>query len=269
MIRQPAVKGQFYPADKQELKRQVGRYIKKQQDKKVRAIIAPHAGYMFSGRCAGKAYSMLPFYSIYVLIGVNHSGRGEDISISLEDFQTPLGIVRNNKKFGRELLNELKIGEDRNAHVNEHSLEVQLPFLQFLYRDFEIVPIIMKNYSIDSCKRLAKAIIKVSEKQDEEIGIIASSDFTHSGYCFGFIPKEKAENIDKKAINKILNLDIKGFFSIADNTTICGQGAIGTLIEIAKLQELKPRLFCYYTSADIIPSNDKVGYASIAFSKSK
>jgi hypothetical protein len=269
MIRQAAVEGQFYPSNKKELKKQLKKYIKGKQDKKIRAIIVPHAGYMFSGRCAGKAYSMLPFYPTYILIGVNHSGIGEDIAISLEDFQTPLGIVKNNKEFGDKLLKELSAREDRDAHLYEHSLEVQLPFIQFLYKDFQIVPIIMKNYDIDSCKKLAKAIIKVQEQQDDKVGVVVSSDFTHAGPSFGFVPEQDSEDIDKKAINFILNLDNKEFFNLSGKTTICGAGAITTLIEIAKLQNLEPKLICYYNSAKIIKSNDKVGYASISFSVSK
>ncbi len=269
MIRQPAVEGKFYPDNERKLKKQVKKYIKEKQDKKIKAIIVPHAGYVFSGECAGKAYSILPFYSTYVLIGVNHSGRGQDIAISLEDFQTPLGIVKNNNEFGKRLLKEISTREDRNAHLYEHSLEVQLPFIQSLYSNFKIVPIVMKNYDIDCCKRLASAIIRVQEQQGEDIGIIISSDFTHAGPSFGFVPEQDSENLDKKAINAILDLDTKKFLKISDKTTICGAGAITTLIEIAKLQNLKPELICYYTSAEIMKSSDKVGYASIAFSASK
>jgi len=269
-IRKPIVAGQFYPADKTELEKQVKSYIKIKPNNAVKAIIVPHAGYFFSGKCAGKAYSILPEAETYVLLGVNHSGHGQDIAVSLDDFETPLGVVKNDVQFGKEILKQLNLKEDSQAHKYEHSLEVQLPFLQMINKtankDFSIVPIILKNYNLETCKNLAKAIFQASEKLKQEIISIASSDFTHSGPAYGFSSQENPKNIDKKAINSILKFDSRSFLDISEQTTICGAGAICTVMELSKfLGAKKVKLLDYYTSADVMPGENQVGYASIAF----
>ena len=274
-MRKPIVAGQFYPADKSVLESDIKKYIKRNPDNAIKAVIVPHAGYFFSGKCAGKAYSLIPEAETYILLGVNHSGHGENIAISLENFETPLGEVKNNIQMSKEILKQLNLKEDNEAHKYEHSIEVQLPFLQiinksvkkeFSKKNFSIVPIILKNYNLETCKNLAKIIFQAAEKLKQEIVVIASSDFTHSGPNYGFIPAENPKKIDKKAIDSILKLDSKGFFDIAEKTTICGAGAICTVIEISKLLGAKKaQLLEYYTSADVMPSENKVGYTSIAF----
>lgn len=271
-MRKPIVAGQFYPGDKTELREQVESFLsikkdkrdeKDKKDEKVKAIIAPHAGYMFSGKCAGKAYSILPKADTYIIIGVNHSGFGENIAVSLENFETPLGIVNNDTELGKEILKNFNLEEDNNAHRYEHSIEVQLPFLQVSQKDFKIVPIILKNYNLGTCGDLAKAIYEASKKLNKKVAVIASSDFTHSGPNYGII---KGKEIDKEAIDKILKLGSGKFLKIAEQTTICGAGAIASTIEFAKLLEAKQaKLLEYYTSSDIMPSENWVGYAAVAF----
>jgi len=267
-MRKPIVAGQFYPADKSVLESDIKKYIKRNPDNAIKAVIVPHAGYFFSGKCAGKAFSVLPESETYILLGVNHSGHGENIAISLEDFETPLGEVKNNIQMSKEILKQLNLKEDNEAHKYEHSIEVQLPFLQIIQNSkrFKIVPIILKNYTIETCENLAKIIFQAAKKLKQEIVVIASSDFTHFGPNYGFVPKENPKKIDKKAIDSILKLDSKGFFDVAEKTTICGAGAICTVIELSKrLGAKKAQLLGYYTSADIMPGENQVGYASIAF----
>lgn len=265
-IRKPIVAGKFYPADKAELEKQVKSFIKKNQDNSIKAAIVPHAGYMFSGKCAGKIYSLLPSVETYILLGVNHNALGKDIALSLENFETPLGIVENDVELGKEILKKLDIDNDDNAHRSEHSIEVQLPFLQItqkIQKNLKIVPIILKNYNLETCKNLARIICEASKKLKRKIITIASSDFTHAGPGYGF---SGSIDIDKKAIDEILKLNSKDFIEIAEKTTICGAGAIATTIETAKLLGTKKaRLLSYYTSADIMPSENKVGYAGIVF----
>jgi len=263
-MRQPIVAGQFYPESKNELEKQVKCFLKIKQDKSIKAAIMPHAGYVFSGKCAGKVYSVLPGAETYVILGVNHNGLGKDIAISLEDFETPLGIVRNDNELGKEILRLLKIDEDNNAHKCEHSIEVQLPFLQVSQKDFNILPIILKNYNLDVCKKLAKVIVDSANKLNRKIIVLASSDFTHAGPNYGFFGNI---NIDKKAIAEILKFNTKRFMETAEQTTICGAGAIATAIEYAKLAGAKKgKLLEYHDSSKIMPGENKVGYAGIAFS---
>lgn len=264
-MRKAIVAGQFYPEDKAELEKQINGFLEIKPDNSLKAAIVPHAGYMFSGKCAGKVYSLLPAAETYVLLGVNHQNLGENIAVSLESFETPLGVVENDTELGEEILKNLKTREDNQAHKHEHSIEVQLPFLQITQKtqNFKIVPILLKNYTIEICKNLAKAVFDSVNKLKRKIVLLASSDFTHTGSAYGFHGDIK---VDKEAINKILEFNTKDFLEIAEKTTICGAGAIAATIETAKLLKAKKaELIDYYTSADIIPSENKVGYASIAF----
>lgn len=266
-IRKPIVAGQFYPADKIGLSEEIEKYLKKEnKNANIKAAIVPHAGYFFSGKCAARVYSVLPATETYIIAGVNHSALGENIAISLENFETPLGIAKNDLGLGKQILEQLGIQEDNNAHKYEHSIEVQLPFLQATQKNFKIVPIILKNYTLETCKKLARAIKSAAEKLKRKIICIASSDFTHSGQAYGFYGS--AEKIDKQAINEILNLNTENFIEKAEKTTICGAGAIATIIEFSKLAGAKKaKLLEYYTSSAIMPSENAVGYAAIIFSK--
>ena len=263
-MRKSIVAGKFYTEDKDELKKEVEGYVKKKTNEKVRAAIVPHAGYMFSGKCAGKVYSVLPDAETYVIIGVNHTSLGGDIALSVEDFETPLGIMKNDQELGKEILKEMNIGEDDKAHKYEHSVEVQVPFLQVTQKNARIVPIILKNYTLETCKKLAKVIVNAAGKLKRKIIVLASSDFTHAGPNYGFSGDIL---VDKEAINEILKMNTKEFLEIAEKTTICGAGAIATTIEAAKLLGAgKAELLEYYDSSKIIAGENKVGYAGIVFS---
>ncbi len=262
-MRRSIVDGQFYPADKTALEKQIKSFLDKKPDNKILAAIVPHAGYMFSGKCAGKVYSLLPSTETYVLLGVNHNNIGSNIAVSLENFETPLGEVKNDAELGKEILKILDLGEDEEAHRFEHSIEVQLPFLQTSQKNFKILPIILKNYNSGTCQKLAEAIFKANKKLKRKIIIIASSDFTHSGPSYGFLSDMK---IDKEAIDEILKMNANSFLEIAKKTTICGAGAIAVTIGVAKLLGAKKvKLLDYYDSSKIIKGENKVGYAAIAF----
>lgn len=257
------VAGQFYPGNKESLEKEIKKYLKKEPDGTIKAAIVPHAGYLFSGRCAGKVYSKIPRAETYVIIGVNHRGIGEDIAVSLEPFQTPLGIVGNDVELGEEILRTLQIYEGEDAHRMEHSIEVQLPFLQSVYENPTIVPILLKNYDLEKCKKIADKIVNSANKLNRRILLIASSDMTHTGPAYDF---SGSIEIDKDAISKIIALDSEGFFEVAARTTICGAGAIATVIEAIKLMNAsKAELIEYYDSSSVLNNENKVGYAGIVF----
>jgi len=277
MERNPTVAGQFYPADKKELKKQIDNLFKgieKPKDTKVFGIIAPHAGYYYSGKCAAYAYNAISASEAdtFVILGTKHSNAGKDIAVSMQDFKTPLGTAKNDIKFSEKLA-EFGFGDEK-AHEHEHSIEVQIPFLQSCFKEFMIVPIIV-HADIDECKKLAKNIVSVARQLKRKICIIASSDFTHYGASYNFLPfsgsneriKRKIYRLDSKAINAICGLETKKFSEIAGKTTICGASAIITAIEACKLLGAKNGKFLnYYTSADVSGSYDAaVGYASIKF----
>jgi len=264
-MRKAVVAGQFYPGIKEKLEKDIRKYVKpgSQKNNSIKAVIVPHAGYLFSGRCAGKVYSVLPWAETYVILGVNHRAIGEDIAVSLEDFETPLGIAENDVQLGEEILRQLGIHDSEESHEYEHSIEVQVPFLQVTQERFHIVPILLKNYTLESCQKLAKVIVDSAIGLRRKIVVIASSDFTHTGPAYDFAGSLE---VDKEAIDKITSFDAAGFLAAAEKTTICGAGAIATAIEASKLMfAKKAELLLYYDSSEIINNENKVGYAGIIF----
>jgi len=277
--RKPVFAGQFYPAGKEELRNQIeecflsgfgpGKMPVNEKKKQVLGVISPHAGYQFSGAAAAFSYREIAESSkadAYVMLGLSHSGLQS--CVSLQDWETPLGVSKNDAKFGK-MLGKLGIPVNEEAHSTEHSIEVQLPFLQFVYPDAKIVPVIA-SHDMDF-KKIASAIKKTAEKLKRKIIIIASSDFTHYGPAYGYVPfsedaKKNMYELDKGAIDAIKSLDSGKFISYLQKTgaTICGQMPIAVLMEAIKAK--KARLLKYYTSGDVMGDYaNAVGYASIVF----
>ncbi len=297
-MRKAVVAGQFYQKEKDELLEQIESCFKHKLGKKLSktkaksksnsksnfiGLISPHAGYVYSGPCATHGFAFISKTNLpetIILLGPNHTGNAQaEFSLSLESFETPLGIIKNNEELGKELIkisNGL-IQHDETAHKSEHSLEVQLPFLQYIYqrakKELKIIPLIISTQDYDKCIKVASLLSSIIKK-DSCIGIIASSDFTHYGPGYGFMPfsynKETKKNLydlDKKAITEVLNLNPEAFFQKAIKTTICGFAPIVVLTELSRILKKQAKLLKYYTSGDI--SNDyssAVGYGSIAFS---
>jgi AmmeMemoRadiSam system protein B len=276
-MRKAVVSGMFYPSDKEQLKREISdSYSSKlgpetKEKLKVFAAVCPHAGYVYSGACAAHCYNQVKNqkYDAFIILGTNHSGTGGS-SVSLEDFETPLGIAKNDTELTKKIMERCSLKENRLAHAKEHSIEVQLPFLQDLYGEIRISPIII-DFGSDY-RKIAKEIAEVIKTSDKKVCIIASSDFTHYGITYGFMPftgnpKEKLEEFDFKAILKILALDSDGFIEYVKETgaTICGAYAIAMLIEICRFVGKKEtKLLKYYTSGDISGDySNAVGYAGI------
>ena len=283
MVRKPIVAGQFYPAEPNELDKMIkdcfssklgpGDLPINKRTKDIIGIISPHAGYTFSGACAAWAYKEIAeskFPDTFILLGLSHSGF--DSCISLEDWETPFGIIKNDKEFQKTLMKNLPV--DERAHASEHSIEVQLPFLQFANRDIidkiRIAPIIASP-DIDY-KEIASYILNTIKKTKRNIIIIASSDFTHYGFNYGYLPftdnqKENMYALDKGAIKLIESLEADKFLDYTAETkaTICGKYPIAVLLALSKkLGAKKASLLHYYTSGDVIEDySSAVGYASI------
>ncbi len=285
MPRKPIVAGMFYESGFDELDKQIngcfeskfgpGALPVKKREKSIFGIIAPHAGYQFSGPGAAWAYKEIAeskFADVYVILGLSHSGYRS--CVSLEDWETPFGMVTVDKEFNRVLMANSGLKQNESANSQEHSIEVQLPFLQFANRDnlnrLKIAPVIVSG-DVDYAE-IAKAIAKTIEQTRSKAIIIASSDFTHFGLNYGYFPfsdniKEGMYALDKKAIDCIKKLDSKKFLYYIEKTgaTICGKIPIATLIETTKLLGAKSAsLLHYYTSGDVINDyNSAVGYAAI------
>jgi len=285
-MRKAVVAGQFYPEDRDELRKMIDGFFSNLQvssvaDKPIRAGIAPHAGYVFSGKCAAYLYRMIKNqkFDTFVILGTNHSGMGENVCFSISDFETPLGIVETDMNLTEDLLVQIKklnvkSGVSEEAHKYEHSIEVQLPFLQQTSKNFKIVPILLRDLSIKDIEALGKifsSIIKQEEKAGKKIFVLASSDFTHYGKGYRFLPfitnvKENLYKLDNEAIDSILQLDVESFYGKSRTTTICGGNSVSLCVQIAKNLKLNAENLCYTTSGDVSNKWDNVvGYASIGF----
>jgi len=271
MARKPAVSSQFYPDKAEELKKQLKSFFSKLRGRSQKnfGFIAPHAGYVYSGQAAAYSFKNLQKADTYIILGTNHYSTGN--LIATDDFETPLGILKNDVKFSELLLNNKIFKKDEQKF--EHSIEVQLPFLQYYNNNARIVPILVTARDINEIKKIAELITDAAKQLKRKIYIIASSDFTHYGYSYEFVPfpadeaKKKIEEIDRKAIISIEKMDAKGFLKAAEKTTICGQGAIAAAIAACRILGAKKAILLKYSnSAEISGSYDNaVSYASILF----
>ncbi len=275
-IRYPAVAGRFYGGSKSNLTAQIEDCFKHEHGpgpipevqkgpREIIGLVSPHAGYPYSGPVAAHGFSKLAEDGkpdSVIIIGPNHSGMGPEVSVDSSDlWETPLGQIEIDDSLRDKILEESETAElDSSAHLNEHSLEVQLPFLQYLFdEDFTIVPICMKKQSTETSRDLGEAIGEIIE--GEEILIIASTDLTH------YEPQRMAESKDREAIEKIKNLDWKGLLETVSrkNMSVCGYGPVAAMIVASKeLGANKAELFKYATSGDTAgPTGQVVGYCSL------
>jgi AmmeMemoRadiSam system protein B len=249
-MREPAVAGTFYPNGPQALEKIISRYVSETESLDLKSAIVPHAGYIFSGPVAGKVFSVIPEVDTYIIIGPNHSY--PSISVSDETWLTPLGDVKVNVNIAKKLHLEV----NNAAHRTEHSIEVQIPFLQYRFEDFDIVPICMGLQGTDAIQTVFRALKNVA---DENIIVIASSDFTH------YEPDSVVRDVDKRVIESITALNTAEFLKRAKSTSVCGFGPIAVALEYAKFKSANQgKVLKYATSGDV--SGDLravVGYAGI------
>jgi MEMO1 family protein len=272
-LRPPMFAGTFYSLDPEMLKKELEacfRIKPKYLKKKIKAAIVPHAGYMYSGSVAAHVYSMLEKTNCLIL-GTNHSGMGSDFALMKKGlWKTPLGEVAIDESVADKLVKECNLIEyDAIPHENEHSIEVQLPFLQFKFGSyFKFVPLtVLSEFAdknlLENSKIVGKAIGKVLKEEREEWIVLASSDFSH------YIPQSMAEKTDRYAIKSILKMSEDMFIKAANEkrASICGIGAITTAMAAAKEMGAKnAELLKYATSGDVTGEHHSVvGYASIIF----
>ena len=264
MIRQPVVAGQFYPGSASQLEAMIETLVDEKAEKQdVIGLVSPHAGYIYSGPVAGAVISRIKFKDTFIIIGPNHSGMGKPLSIMTRGkWKTPLGEVEIDSELGKQILaTSSHLQEDDIAHQYEHSIEVQIPFLQYFKSDFRIVPIILGYAGGDTYKEIGRAIAKAVRELNREVVIIASSDMTH------YEPQESAQKKDTQAINAILALDEDELLRRVDelNISMCGYAPTASLISAAKeLGAKSAELVKYQTSGDTTGDYSAVvGYAGI------
>jgi len=264
MVRPPAVAGRFYTSDARELARQIKELCANGKEKiAARGCLVPHAGYMYSGQVAGAVYASLQIPGKCILVGPRHFPRGEPMAILSEgSWQTPFGEAQIDSALAAELARACPpLREDAIAHEREHSLEVQLPFLQRLVSDLRFVPVLLGTDRWADLENLGNAIAQVVGAQSEPVLLIASSDMNH--YESDVATRAK----DKLAIDRILALDPRGLYDTVRSAgiTMCGYAAtVAMLVALQKLKATDATLVRYATSGDVTGDRDEVvGYAGI------
>jgi AmmeMemoRadiSam system protein B len=280
-VRQPCQAGAFYEGTAESLRRQIRNCflhelgprklpdVAKSDLRNIMGLVCPHAGYAFSGPVAAHAYYKLALDGkpdVVVILGPNHTGYGNPLAVMSEGFwRTPLGDVEIDTEIANKIVRESRIVDvDESAHRFEHSIEVQLPFLQYLYgSQFKIVPICFLMQDLDSVKEVGRAVSSVLVGKNAVV--IASSDMTH------YEPQERALENDMMAIRTIESMNEDMFYSTVEKRGIsaCGYGPIAGLITAAKTMGAKEaKLLCYKTSGDVIGDySSVVGYAAMYFTK--
>ncbi|WP_099209866.1 MEMO1 family protein [Thermococcus henrietii] len=287
MTRYPAVAGSFYPSDEaliemlEEFFRNLG---EEGSERRITAGVAPHAGYVFSGYTASRTYKAIfedGLPETFVILGPNHTGLGSPIAVYPEgEWLTPLGSIEVDAKMAKAIAKLSGIADlDELAHQYEHSIEVQLPFIQYLAelagKKVRIVPITLGIQDEDVSRALGKAIFEASEELGRDVVVIASTDFMHYGAMYGYVPfRARADELphrikewDFRLIRRILDFDVDGLFRELREMrhTMCGPGAVGTAIVYSRLAgALEAELLHYTTSYEVSRSTEAVvGYASI------
>lgn len=273
--RKPAVAGAFYPYSKQAVLDQLkalydywGVDLEKAKRKDCLGVVVPHAGYQYSGYVAAKVYSTIPKADTFIIFGPNHYGTGANVGVFDEGvWETPLGEVEVDADLAGDILENSRFAESDNwAHEREHSIEVQVPFLQTAVDGFKIVPITIKHYApdkdfLDVCEDLGAAVAKAVKGSKKKIVLIASTDFTH------YEPQSVAEKKDSLAMDEIINLDEKGLFDVVskNNISMCGYAGVAiVIVACKKLGAKKVEKVAYMTSGDVIGDKSAVvGYGGL------
>ena len=275
-IRSPAVAGSFYPASAEELKRlmeecfvtsPLGPQGLKSSFPSLLGGMVPHAGYVYSGPCAAHFYATLETdITRVILLGVNHRGMGAQAALSPADYwETPLGKVEIDHEMNELLKNQIAFLEkDERPHLQEHSIEVQLPFLQSILGEFTLLPISLSYLSEEECRKLGQAIARVYETGNgagKKTVLIASSDLSH------YLSPKETERLDRMALERVLALEPSSLLKTVEEEDISMCGVIPTAVFLFAAKALgakQARLLKHCHSGDVVPMREVVGYASVA-----
>lgn len=274
ILRKPNAAGAFYPAEEKQLKNAIGQFLKNAKnpelnEEQIVALILPHAGYIYSGQVAAYGFKELigRDFDTVIIIGPSHFYRFDTASVyDVGDYQTPLGIA----KVDRQLCNQLKINSSfitfyKNAHIKEHAVEVEVPFIQTVLPNAKIAPIVMGRSDLEFCRKISQAIVK--SIKDKKVLIIASSDMSH------YHPYRQAELMDKKILAAIQGFSIEeaaGLLSSRESE-LCGEGPVLTTMLVCKeLGATDVKILKYANSGDVTGDKSRVvGYCAVAFLKQK
>lgn len=268
MIRNPYVAGYFYPGSDSELRATIAKYVDKDAPKdEAVGLLMPHAGYQYSGGVAGATISRIRFKDTFIIIGPSHSGMGKPFSVMVEGtWKMPMGEVEVDSELARKIVAVSEYAEeDVRAHLEEHAVEVQVPFLQYLKSDVRIVPVILAGAPTETYREIGGAIARSIKELKREAVILASGDMTHHE------PQASAQEKDMKAVEAMLALDedelTRRYHDL--RISMCAHGPVVTLISAAKeLGVTGAELIKYQTSGDATGDYmEVVGYAGVIFKK--
>ena len=270
MLRLPAVAGRFYPANPNELASVVRRLsvpgdASSWEKFSVTACLVPHAGYMYSGAVAGEVFGRIALPKKIMILGVRHFPRGESAAVLTSGaWRTPLGDAPIDTELAMALRDACpRLREDAVAHSQEHSLEVQIPFLQVLAPGFSFVPLALGTVRFEDLVSVGEAVARVLTAAKEPVVLLATSDLNH--YEDDATTRVK----DAKAVKKLLALDARGLFDVCreEKISMCGLGpAVATITALRVMGVTRGALVRYATSADVSgDTSSVVGYAGIVW----
>jgi len=267
MKRKPAVAGAFYSGNATELREHVASFMTAGTERrKVIGAMSPHAGLVYSGSVAGMVYSGIEPPDSFILMGPNHTGLGRAISIMSEGvWEVPTGKLAIDSALAASIAsNSRELFEDDAAHMFEHSLEVQLPFIVETAPEARIVPITIMHATLDGLMELGRAVASAVREASYPVVIVASTDMSH------FLSDKEARELDQHAIDRILDMDPEGLYRVVreEGITMCGFMPTVAMLSAAKeLGAQKAELLRYTTSAEVSGDFQKVvGYAGVLIS---
>ena len=268
-VRPSVLAGTWYPGAQDALAKSIAGYLSRVKpahiDGKLKAVIVPHAGHRYSGQVAAHVYRLLEGsqFRRVILVGPSHRVGFEGVSVNLQSgYKTPLGVVPIDQKMAKKILDSgPHIRWLKRAHAQEHCLEIQLPFLQTVLQNFQIVPILMGQQDYDTCSRLANTLVQVMGSAEDTL-ILASSDLSH------FHPYDRARVLDLEFIKRVKGFDPEGLAKdlSAGTCEACGGGpVITTLLAARKLGANRAVVLNYANSGDVTGDHSSVvGYMSAA-----
>ncbi len=267
-MRQPAVADRFYPGSPKALERAVSKLLYPEYEsnkEKGIAVVVPHAGYIYSGALAAKTLSSVEIPETVVIIGVNHRGGGISAALSTVAWDMPFGPVPVDTDFSTLLLtNSSHIRQDEIAHSSEHSLEVQLPFLQYLQKKLSIVPLAISSISLPVCQEIGESLAQTVKLSGKNVLFVASTDMSH------YIPRETAAKQDRLALKCIEELEPEKLYrTVKDNNiSMCGVLPVTIALFAAKILGASSAKLIGYTDSGYVSgdTDQVVGYAGLTIS---
>jgi AmmeMemoRadiSam system protein B len=264
MQRQPAVAGQFYAGNSSSLRSDLAALIPAERgEKKVLGIIAPHAGYVYSGAIAGTVYAAISLPATVLVLGPNHHGAGAAAALYPDgEWVTPLGPVAIDSRLNTLLMQDVpQLRSDSIAHRSEHSLEVQVPFLQYLRPDVRISAVCLGHGDYEAIRQIGEGIATAIREYGDDVLIVASSDMTH------YESTESARLKDGMALDRVLAFDPQGLLQVCrdEKISMCGSVPVAVMLSAtAELGASHAELVAYGTSGDVTGDDRQVvGYASV------